>query len=39
MAAWVLLIFVFPVFGILIYLIARPSQAEVAARGILGRRD
>jgi hypothetical protein len=37
-AGWVLLIFILPVIGILIYLIARPSETEVAARGIL-RRD
>ncbi len=37
MAGWVLLIFIFPVIGILIYLIFRPSEAEVAARGILRR--
>jgi hypothetical protein len=38
-AGWVLLIFILPVIGILIYLIARPSEAEVAAQGILRRRD
>ena len=37
-AGWVLLIFILPVIGILIYLIARPPETEVAARGIL-RRD
>jgi Phospholipase_D-nuclease N-terminal len=36
-AGWVLLIFILPVIGILIYLIARPPEAEVAARGILRR--
>ena len=34
-AGWVLLIFILPVIGVLIYLIARPPEAEVAARGIL----
>ena len=37
-AGWVLLIFILPLIGILIYLIARPPETEVAARGIL-RRD
>ena len=37
-AGWVLLIFILPVIGILIYLIARPPESEVATRGIL-RRD
>lgn len=36
-AGWVLLIFILPVIGVLIYLIARPPEAEVAARGILRR--
>ena len=36
-AGWVLLIFILPVIGILIYLIARPPEEEVAARGILRR--
>jgi Phospholipase_D-nuclease N-terminal len=36
-AGWVLLIFILPVIGILIYLIARPPEGEVAARGILRR--
>jgi Phospholipase_D-nuclease N-terminal len=36
-AGWVLLIFIIPVIGILIYLIARPPETEVAARGILRR--
>jgi Phospholipase_D-nuclease N-terminal len=36
-AGWVLLIFVIPVIGILIYMIARPPESEVAARGILRR--
>jgi hypothetical protein len=36
-AGWVLLIFILPVVGVLIYLIARPSEAEVAAGGILRR--
>ena len=35
-AGWVLLIFILPVIGVLIYLIARPPEAEVAARGISG---
>jgi Phospholipase_D-nuclease N-terminal len=38
-AGWVLLIFILPVIGILIYLIARPPEEEVAARGILRIRD
>ena len=38
-AGWVLLIFILPVVGILIYVIARPSEEEVAMRGILGVRD
>jgi phospholipase D-like protein len=36
-AGWVLLIFIIPVIGILIYMIARPPEEEVAARGILRR--
>jgi Phospholipase_D-nuclease N-terminal len=36
-AGWVLLIFILPVIGVLIYLIARPPEVEVAARGILRR--
>ena len=36
-AGWVLLIFILPLLGILIYLIARPPETEVAARGILRR--
>ena len=38
-AGWVLLIFILPVFGVLIYVIARPSEEEVAMRGILRVRD
>ena len=34
-AGWVLLIFIIPLFGILIYLIARPSDVE--ARGMFSR--
>jgi hypothetical protein len=34
-AGWVLLIFIIPLIGILIYLIARPAEVEVAARGIV----
>ena len=34
-AGWVLLIFILPVIGILIYVIARPPEEEVAMRGIL----
>jgi uncharacterized membrane protein len=37
-AGWVLLIFIVPLIGILIYLIARPPEAEVAARGFLSGR-
>jgi membrane protease YdiL (CAAX protease family) len=36
-AGWTLLILILPVIGILIYLIARPPEEEVAARGILRR--
>jgi len=38
-AGWVLLIFILPVIGILIYVIARPPEEEVAMRGILRARD
>ena len=36
-AGWLLLIFIFPLIGILIDTIARPPETEVAARGILRR--
>jgi hypothetical protein len=36
-AGWVLLIFIIPLIGILIYLIARPPEVEVEARGMFRR--